>query len=216
MTDTLEQAAARVSRNFAALSARRDDKERTLELVQAFGVRFFEVRKLSCIPKHGAGGSAGPGRDLPLRFLRDLLEAVNDILVEAALDEETLASVQPLMGPLLLELDGKGPHVEGVPAKVREGVAEAMEYCGRETRKLLERAEPLLEVVQLAALLAGLCKGGGSEGQQGPPAGVDGRQRGRGAGKGRRAQRGLGAPLPSETSTAAAHAGAAAGAMAKS
>ncbi|KAG2489229.1 hypothetical protein HYH03_012251 [Edaphochlamys debaryana] len=118
---------------------------------KVFGKRFIQLPQLSCIPK-----SCGRDRGCRLGFLvlSDMLQAVCAII--EALDAQTKTQVKPLIGDLLLELDGKGPRVEGVPDAVRAAVAAAMASCARGWREAGERMDAWREAVQQSAVLAGL------------------------------------------------------------
>ncbi|KAG2487256.1 hypothetical protein HYH03_014098 [Edaphochlamys debaryana] len=107
------------------------------------------LHELSCIPT-----SCGRQRGCRLGFLltSDLLQAVEAVVVQLGAP----ASVKPLIGDLLLELDGKGPRVEGVPDAVRAAVAAAMASCARGWREAGERMDAWREAVQQSAVLAGL------------------------------------------------------------
>ncbi|KAG2489219.1 hypothetical protein HYH03_012241 [Edaphochlamys debaryana] len=115
------------------------------------GARLTRLSQLSCIPK-----SCGRDRGCRLGFLvlSDLLQTVYALL--EALDPKLRASVKPLIGDLLLELDGKGPRVEGVPDAVRAAVAAATASCARGWREAAERMDAWREAVQQSAVLAGL------------------------------------------------------------
>ncbi|KAG2489227.1 hypothetical protein HYH03_012249 [Edaphochlamys debaryana] len=116
-----------------------------------FGKRFTQLTQLSCIPK-----SCGRDRGCRLGFLvlSDMLQAVCSIIESA--DPGIKSYVKPLIGDLLLELDGKGPRVEGVPDAVRIAVATAMASCARGWREAGERMDAWREAVQQSAVLAGL------------------------------------------------------------
>ncbi|KAG2489215.1 hypothetical protein HYH03_012239 [Edaphochlamys debaryana] len=115
------------------------------------GARLTRLSQLSCIPK-----SCGRDRGCRLGFLvlSDLLQTVYALL--EALDPKLRASVKPLIGDLLLELDGKGPRVAGVPDAVRIAVAAATASCARGWREAGERMDAWREAVQQSAVLAGL------------------------------------------------------------
>ncbi|KAG2487251.1 hypothetical protein HYH03_014093 [Edaphochlamys debaryana] len=107
------------------------------------------VEGLSWLPQ-----SCGRGRGCRLGFLlaSDLVQAVEAVV--DALDAP--ASVKPLIGALLRELDGKGPRVVGVPPVVRAAVAAATASCARGWREAGERMDAWRSAVQQSAVVAGL------------------------------------------------------------